>query len=340
MRRHLILALVLLATAASARINAQVNAPSPDTARRSGYENAPRATVVHTANVYIDADDSAQRTGVVMPGHEVVVLEKSGPWMRVFANTDTETDPEEVPVMQQDQPTEVISGWIRNHGVVDSTTPNGDAILFGSAVTLEQQASEPHAPKNAAQSAHLLYRRASEYFPKSPLAPDAAWRSADIRWQLEKQDISTLPSAHEKDSFLRPQIYEGEMKKIIKTWPQTKWAAYAAFELIDNQLCGDWQGLPDCPEKESALYQHYADTYPDGPRTAQALYEAAYRQGSLVDMYAEAGNQPRAAAAADHTKLLAGYLAKGYPNSDYATRAAALVFRIDQNIPNYGNDRD
>jgi hypothetical protein len=57
-------------------------------------------------------------------------------------------------------------------------------------------------------------------------------------------------------------------------------------------------------------------------------------------MYAEAGNQPRAAAAAAHTKLLAGYLAKGYPGSDYATRAAALVFRIDQNIPNYGNDRD
>jgi len=335
MRPHLILALALLTTTLHAQ-----TAPTPDDARKTGYERSARATVVHTANVYIAADDTSQRIGVVTPGHEVVVLEKSGPWIRVFANTDTETDAEEVPLMQQDQPTEVVSGWIRAHGVVDPNTPNGDAILFGAAATLEQQASEPHAPKDAAESAHRLYRRASEYFPNSPLAPDAAWRSADIRWQLEKQDISTLPSAHEKESFLRPQIYEGEMKKIIKTWPQTKWAAYAAYALIDNQLCGDWQGLPECPEKESSLYEHYANQYPDGPRTAEALYNAAYRQGSLVDMYAEAGNQKRAGDAAAHTKQLAGYLQKGYPNSDYATRAAALVFRIDQQIAIYGNDRD
>jgi hypothetical protein len=344
MRRRLILALLLAAVPlpliAKAQAGSQTSAPDADAARKSGYENSPCATVIHPANVYIAADDSSQRVGLVAPGHEVVVLEKSGPWIRVFANTDTETDAEEVPLMQQDQPAEVISGWIYAHGVVFPETPNGDAILFGSAVSLEQQASEPHAPKDAAQSAHLLYRRASEYYPSSPLAPDAAWRAADIRWQLEKQDISTLPSAHEKDSFLRPQIYEGEMKKIIKTYSQSKWAAYAAFDLIDNQLCGDWQGLPECPEKESGLYERYANQYPDGPRTAQALYAAAYRQGSLVDMYAEAGNQARATAAAAHTKQLAGYLAKGYPDSDYATRAAALVFRIDQKIAIYGNDRD
>jgi len=332
--RYLILVLALLTAA-----NAQT-APTPDAARKSGYENSPRATVIHTANVYIAADDTSQRIATVMPGHEVVILEKSGPWIRVFANTDTETDAEEIPLLQQDQPTEVVSGWIHSHGVVEASTPHGDAILFGSAVTLEQQAVEPHAPKFAAQSAHLLYRRASQYFPNSPLAPDAAWRAADIRWQLEKQDISTLPSAHEKESFLRPQIYEGEMKKIIKTWPQTKWAAYAAYALIDNQLCGDWQGLPECPEKESTLYEHYANQYPDGPRTAEALYNAAYRQGSLVDMYAEAGNQHRAEAAAAQTKQLAGYLDKGYPNTDYATRADALVFRINQQIAIYGNDRD
>jgi len=110
--------------------------------------------------------------------------------------------------------------------------------------------------------------------------------------------------------------------------------------LIDNQLCGDWQGLPDCPEKESALYEHYANQYPDGPRTAEALYNAAYRQGSLVDMYNEAGNKKRAADAAAQTRQLAGYLDKGFPNSDYATRADALVFRIDQQIAIYGNDRD
>jgi hypothetical protein len=335
-RLRLTLALLLCASAA----NAQTSAPTAADARKSGYENSPRATVIHTANVYIDANDSSQRIAVVMPGHEVVILAKSGPWMRVFANTDTEASSEEVPLMQQDQPVQVISGWIHAHGVVDATTPNGDSILFGSAVTLEHEASEPHAPRFAADSAHLLYRRAAEYFPKSPLAPDAAWRAADIRWQLEKADISTLPSAREKESYLRPQIYEGEMKKIIKTYPDSKFAALAAYALIDNQLCGDWQGLPECPEKESALYEKYANQYRDGPRTAEALYNAAWRQGSLVDMYAEAGNQRHADAAAAHTKVLAGYLDKGYPQSDFATRADALVFRLDQQIPIYGNDRD
>ncbi len=129
------------------------------------------------------------------------------------------------------------------------------------------------------------------------------------------------------------------MKKIVKTYPQSKWAAYADFARIDNQLCGDWQGLPECPEKESGFYERYANQYPDGPRTAEALYDVAWRQGSLVDMYAEAGNQSRAAAAAAKTKQFAGFLQKGYPHSDYATRAAALVFRIDQKIAIYGNDR-
>jgi hypothetical protein len=336
MRTTPILALLLFALTA----RAQLNAPSPDDARKSGYEKAARATLIHTANVYTAPDDGSQRIATVDPGHEVVILEKSGPWVRVFANTDTETDSEEKPLLQQDQPTTVTSGWIRNHGIVDPHTPNGDAILFGAAASLEESAAQPHAPKFAAQSAHLLYRRATEYFPASPLAPNAAWRSADIRWQLEKQDISTLPSAHEKDAYLRPQIYEGEIKHVIKTWPQTKWAAYAAYDLIDNQLCGDWQGLPDCPQKESGYYMRYADSYPDGPRTAEALYNAAYRQGSLVDIYAQSGDQKRAGAAADQVKKLYGYLQKGFPNSDYATRAAALAFRIDERVPIYGNDRD
>ena len=70
------------ATAVFAQTNAQTNAPSPDAARRSGYENSPRATIIHPANVYTSPDENAQRLDVVEPGHECVVLEKSGPWVR------------------------------------------------------------------------------------------------------------------------------------------------------------------------------------------------------------------------------------------------------------------
>jgi len=334
MRRALIL---VFATTLSA---AQTAAPSPDAARRSGYENSARATLIHTADVYVSPDETSQRIATVLPGHEVVILEKSGPWARVYANTDTEPSAEDVPLMQQDQPATVTSGWIHAHGIVDAHTTGGDAILYGTAATLEQQAAAPHPPTYAADSAHRLYRRIPDYFPASPLAAESAWRAADIRWQLEKADISTLPSASERESFLRPQLYEADLKSILKKYPQSQWAALAAFDLIDNQLCGDWQGLAECPEKESSYYEHYADQYPDGPRTAQALYAAAWRQGSLVDIYAAAGNTKRAAAAADNTRKLAGYIVKGFPASDYAARAAALVYHLDQQIPIYGSDRD
>jgi hypothetical protein len=61
MRRATILALLLLAAAT----NAQTSAPSGADARKSGYENSPRATVIHTANVYIAAEDSSQRISIV-----------------------------------------------------------------------------------------------------------------------------------------------------------------------------------------------------------------------------------------------------------------------------------
>ena len=83
------------------------------------------------------------------------------------------------------------------------TTPNGDQILMGAAANQESLASDPRGPVNAAQSARLLYRRLYEMFPNSPLAPEAQWRAADIKWQIEKADNSTLRSSHEKDPYMR-----------------------------------------------------------------------------------------------------------------------------------------
>src|ERR1700734_2747472 len=157
------------------------------------YDKAVRATVLHDANVYVAADADSQKISLVTPGHEVVVVERSGPWVKVFANTDVGEDADQKPEFSDEENVTPASGWIRDKGVVGLTTAGGDAILFGSAANLEAEAAQPHAPKDAAMEAHLLYRRVAEYFPDSSLAAEAAWRSADIRWQLEKQDISTLP---------------------------------------------------------------------------------------------------------------------------------------------------
>lgn len=310
--------------------------------KAAGYDRAARVTVLHAADVYVSPDVDAQKISLVTPGHEVVVVERSGPWVRVFANTDVEekADDADKTDFSDDENVTPASGWIRDKGLVGPTTTAGDAILYGAAATLEEQASEPHAPKAAAGQAHLLYRRVADYFPNSPLAGEAAFRSADVRWQMEKRDVSTLPSAREQDASLRPALYDGEMKKVIKTYPGSKFAAMAAFDLLDNKLCGDWQGLPKCPEMESGLYERYAQQFPDSPKAAESLYNAEYRQGVLVTMYTVDENKKRADNAAARTQSLAEQLRAKFPATDFAARGTSLAFHVAQSIPIYGNDRD
>jgi hypothetical protein len=312
--------------------------------RAEQYDKAARATVLHDANVYVAADADAQKISLVTPGHEVVVMEHNASWVRVFANTDVQDDANEddsnKPEFGEDENVTPASGWIRDKGIIGPTTTGGDAILFGTAANLEDEAEQPHAPKGAAGSAHLLYRRVYEYFPDSPLAPEAAWRSADIRWQLDRRENSNLPSAKEQEAYLRPQLYEGELKKVMKMYPGTRFAALAAYDLIDNKLCGDWQGLPRCPEMETGLYQKYAQQFPDSPKAPEALYNAVYRQGVVVTMYNVQEEPKRAEAAVQRTQALSQELKDRYPKSDFAARGASIAFRVSQGIAIYGTDRD
>jgi outer membrane protein assembly factor BamD (BamD/ComL family) len=306
-------------------------------------DSAARATVLHNANLYVTANSGDPAIATVVPGHEVVIMQRNGAWVNVFANTDEqqEQDPDSEPEFKDpNQSNHQYSGWMHDQGIVGPTTPNGDAILFGAAADFEGQAAQPHAPKDAAKEAQLLYRRVVDYFPNSALAPEAAWRSADIRWQLDKLDISTLPSAHEQDAYLRPQLYEGALKRVMKMYPDTPFAARAAFDLIDEKLCGDWQGLPKCPEMETQLYLKYADHYPDGPKSAEALYDAAYRQGVLVTMYSVDDDKKNSAKAAQNCQAIADQLQQKYPKSDYAARAESIAYRVKQGIPIYGSDRN
>jgi hypothetical protein len=301
----------------------------------------PRATALRITWLYVSPDLSSQKLDRVQIGREMVMAEKSGPWMRVYANTDiVEERQKDAPEFGRDEAPPPISGWIEAKGVVVDTTPNGDQILMGEAANQESLASDPRGPANAAQSARLLYRRLVEMFPNSPLVPEAAWRAADILWQLQKADASTRPSAKERDPYLRDQMDEDELKKVVKFYPHTRQADLAAFELIDNKLCGDWQGSPKCPEKESEDYEKYAAEHPDGPRTAQALYQAVYRQAVLSDMYSADGNEKKAGEAHSHAKELAARLKDHFPQSDYAWRAGALVYKLDEGVPVYGIDRE
>ncbi len=307
---------------------------------KSAYDRAPRATLLHDAVVYIASDADSQKVSLVTPGHEVAIVEKSAPWVKVFANTDVEDDAEDKPEFSDEENVTPASGWIRDKGVVGPSTPGGDVIIYGAAANLEDEASRPNARKGAAMAAHLLYRRVWEYFPQSPLAPEAAWRSADIRWQLDKRDVSTLPSAKEQDAYLRPQIFDGDIKKVMKNYPGTKFAALAAYEMLDNKLCGDWQGLPKCPEMEAGLYEKYAKQYPDSPKAAEALYNATYREGVVVTMYLVQEDKKKSDAAASRVQALADQMKAQYAESDFTDRAVSIAYKVQQGIPVYGNDRD
>ncbi len=304
-------------------------------------KGAPRATVIRPTTLYIQGDTASDKIGTVMPGREMSVLEHSGHWLRVYANTDEET------VRQGDQPAfggtqaaQPISGWMEDANAIAGDTPQGEAILFGEAISWEQSASGPHPPADAALSARRLYRMDAELFPAGPRAAEAAWRSADIRWQLQKEDAATLPSAHEKENYLRQLPDEGEMKGIQKQFPGSKWAGYAAYSLIDNKLCGDWQGSEGCPEKEAAFYLKFTDQYPDSPRAPQALYEAAWRLACAGDMWASDGNDHRAAEDRKRAAEIAGQLLGRYGSTDYAARGAGLDYKVQHGIPVYGSDRE
>jgi hypothetical protein len=299
----------------------------------------PRAAALRIAILYVAPDTGSQKVDRVQIGREMVVAEKSGPWLRVYANTDIEeARGKDAPVFDTNDTPPPVSGWIEAKGVVIESTPNGDQILMGEAANQEALASDPRGPANAARSARLLYRRLVEMFSNSPLVPEAAWRAADDLWQLQKADAASRSSAKERDPYMRDQMDEDELKKVVKFYPHTRQAELAAFELIDNKLCGDWQGSPKCPEKESEIYEKYAVEYPDGARTAQAIYQAVYRQAVLRDMYAADGNDKKAEEAHHHAQELTARLREKFAQSDYTWRAGTLVFKLDQNVPVYGID--
>ena len=303
-------------------------------------QNGTLATTVYTANLYATADEDAQRIADILPGRELVVVERNGKWLRVFANTDApDTREADRPMLAPENEAQPISGWLINKGIVDLNTPHGDLILFGAADAAEQAAAVPNPPPHLAEEARLLYRRVAMMYPQSPFTPEAMYRAADIRWQIQKADASTLPSAHEKESWLREQMDEDEMKAVQKYFPHTRWADLAAYDLIENKLCGDWQGSEKCPEQETGYFLKYVDEHPDSPKAAEALYQAVWREASAGDMWAADGNGKRADQDRNFARGVLTRMEQKYPASPLTARAAALIYKVDQGIPIYGSSR-
>ena len=285
---------------------------------------AERGAMLRVANIYLSPDSTSAKLGEVERGREVVVLETSREWLYVEASLTEEKS---------------LTGWVLDKGVVRSSTPNGDRILYGSAVDSEDEASRRRGRKGAAQDAMRLYYRVYDYFPTSPLAGEALYRSADIRWQIEKADVSSRPSSREREAFLREGMEEKYFKEVMKKFPGSKWADLAAFHLIDNKLCGDWQAASKCPLKEAEIYEKYASEHPQSPAVAEALYDAAVRWAALIEIFKTEEQAKKSEEAKARAIALTQRISGQNTQSDWSARAQALLFLVQQGIPTYGNSQ-
>src|SRR6266481_4674855 len=175
------------------------------------------ATLVREATLYVSPGSTSEKLVRVERGRDLIILERTNidgnqPWVKVYV---TLVDLEKERVRE-------LTGWVPMKGVIATSMPSGDQITFGEAVDSENQAEQRGGRKGAAQDAMRLYYRLQEFFPNSPLAGEAMWRSADIRWQIEKSDVMRRPSARELDPDARTPIEDEFMKQVIKKFPHSK----------------------------------------------------------------------------------------------------------------------
>lgn len=291
-------------------------------------------TVINTV-IRISPDDSSAKLGNMDRGREVVVLDHTRDWIKVEAEVTG------TPLFLRNDDTpegRTVTGWMQDKGIIRPNTPNGDQIVFGEATDSEQEASRRHGRRGAAQDALRLYALLAEFMPNSPVAAEALYRAGDIQWQIQKQEMQSRPSAKERDPYMREELDDSVMKKVIKKYPGTKWADLASFNMIDNKLCGDWQAAAKCPEKESDIYEKYVAEHPQSPNAAESLYNAAWRQAALIDIYKGDSKQNKADDAKRHALELCQRIMSQYANNlDWSTKAQRLIYLVNQGIPTFGN---
>jgi hypothetical protein len=294
---------------------------------------AERGTVVRKAAIYITPDVSSAKLATTDRGREAVVLERTPGWVHVIATlSDAAYSPD-----PEASKTRTVTGWILDKGYISETTPKGDQILFGEAADSEDQASRSHGRKGAAADAKRLYYRVFDLFPKSPLAGEALYRAADIQWQLDKEDAQARPSYKEMSPQERLPINEDAMRLVHKKFPGSKWADMAAFQMLENKMCGDWAGASKCPEKEAEIYEKYGNEHPASPNAAEAFFNAAYRWAAIMTIYTGEGQSAKVGEAQKHAAAAAQKALDKNASPEWNAKAERLLYMIEKNVPVYGS---
>ena len=110
----------------------------------------------------------------------------------------------------------------------------------------------------------------------------------------------------------------------------------AAYDLLENQMCPEWRGMAECPTKESTLYEQYAHEHAQSPKAMEALYNAAWRQAALADIYRINNERDKSDAARKKGVALAQQVQSQQSDLDWKPRAADLIYKLEKKIPIYG----
>ncbi len=292
-----------------------------------------RGVTISSSVIYVTPSADSAKLSPIGRGREVAVLERSPGWANVVGTVDVNLD-----AADEESSDRNVTGWMVDKGIITTSTPDGDKLIFGEAFDSELEASKRGGRHGAAQDAMRLYARIPEYFPQSPLAAEAAYRAADIRWQIEAADAATRPSSKMRDPALRYQIDEDYMRHVMKKFPHTKWADLAAYHLIENKLCGDWEAQAKCPEMEAGLYLKYVEEHPQSPKAPEALYRAAWRYSALIQIYTTDNQPKKAEEAAARSLSVAKRLTSQFPNdTDWSNRGLRLIYMVQNKMPTWGN---
>jgi len=292
-----------------------------------------RGIMVTPSAIYVNPNDQSTKLSDIGRGREVAVMERAPGWLNVVGTVEVNPDPE-----NETQNDRNVTGWIADKGVITTSTPDGDKIIYGEAFDCELEASKRGGRRGAAQDAIRLYARIPEYFPQSPLAAEAAYRAADIHWQLEAADAATRPSSKMSDPAMRYQLDEDGMRYVMKKYPHTKWADLAAYHLIENKICGEWEAQAKCPEMEAGIYLKYAEEHPQSPKAPEALYKTAWRYSALIEIYKTNNDQKKAEESATRALNVAKKLVAQYADDvDWSNRGQRLIYMVQQKIPTWGN---
>lgn len=265
-----------------------------------------RAVVTNDQRLYREARVESKTVGRIAVGEDATVIGREGTLLRITLPGER-------------------SGWTLANGIVVlDDNPRAAALLYEAANEVARAESV-----EAWSAAARLFRKAATAASTGPYAPDAAWRAAELAWRAEHRRTGRISDAIK------------ELEAVTRLFPKTRAAARAAYLLLRNELCEQWEGTPGCPLAEIGLISRYLEQYPDSEHAAELRYAIAYRHAALVEIYLQ---QPaphfsperaveHKAKAREAVEALVGKHA--LEAAAWAARGERLLWSLDNNIGVY-----